>query len=249
MAEQKLPFREHFKELRRVLMVSFGAVFVFAFVIYVLLREWVMELLTGPVKALGMSLIFTGVSEAFLAYIKVSLWAGIVVASPIILWQLLSFILPGLYAQERRKLLLTLAIGSLLFILGLLFGYFVVFPLALNALLFEFSGSMTSYLTIGNYLSFAFKFLIPFGLVFEIPLLVYALSDMELVTAKSMARVRKYILVVFLIIAAILTPPDIISQGLLAAPMMLLYEAGILVARLVERRKLKQNSLKEEADA
>lgn len=237
MSDQKLPFLDHFKELRRVLMISIGAVLVFTLLVYGLFRQQVMDLLTMPLEPLGMNLIFTGVSEGFLAYIKVSVWAGIVLASPIILWQVLSFVWPGLYAKEKRKLILALFFGTLFFVLGLVFGYLVVLPLALKALLFDFSGSLTSYLTVGHYLSFVMKFLVPFGLVFEIPLIVYVLSDLNLITAQKMASVRKYILVVFLTIAAILTPPDIVSQIMLVTPMLLLYEAGIVIARVVERRR------------
>lgn len=237
MADQKLPFLDHFKELRKVLVVSFGAILIFTLLIYGLVRQEVMDLLTLPLAPFGMNLIFTGVSEAFLAYIKVSVWAGLVLSSPIILWQVLSFILPGLYPGEKRKLLSALFLGSGLFLLGVVFGYTVVLPLALKALLFDFSGDLTSFLTVGNYLSFVMKFLVPFGLVFEIPLIVYVLSDLGLVTAEKMGHYRKYILILFLTFAAILTPPDIVSQILLATPMLLLYEVGILIARGVERKK------------
>lgn len=237
MTEEKLSFSTHFKELRRVLLVSFGAVIAFSFLVYFLLRQEVMDLLTLPLSGLGMHLIFTGVSEAFLAYIKVSVWGGFVLASPILIWQALSFVLPGLYAKEKKRLFLALGIGTGLFLFGLVFGYMIVLPQALRALLFEFAGDLTSYLTIGNYLGFVMKFLIPFGLVFEIPLVIYVLSDLGLVHSTQMTQYRKYVLIVLLILAAILTPPDAISQIMLATPMLLLYEAGILIARWVEKRK------------
>lgn len=243
MKEKKLSLQMHLKELRRVLVISSASVLVTTIFVYVFFRESVMGIIVDPVRSLGVNLVFTGVSEAFMAYIKTSLWAGMVVASPIILWQILSFILPGLYLNERKRILVMIFLGTVLFITGLLFGYFIVFRFALQTLLIGFSGGFDNFITINNYLGFSLKFLLPFGLVFEIPLVVYVLSLAGIVTDEMMKKNRRYVLVVILIIAAFLTPPDAVSQLMLATPMVFLYEISIWIAKWVNRKKRKNETM------
>lgn len=241
MSEKNAPLSAHLKELRKRALVSLIAVIVMMAVSFAVLREWLMNLLTSPFGAtFKESLVFIGVSEAFIAYLKVSLLAGFVLASPIVLWQLFAFILPAFYKDEKRVLFIVTGVGTLLFIGGIVFSYMFVLQPTLKVLISGFSGGFQPAITISYYLSFVLKFLLPFGLAFEIPLVVYFLTKMNLVSTRQLKAWRKYILIVILVAAAILTPPDIFSQTLLAAPMYVLFELSILVGRLVERKRAKQ---------
>ncbi|MDO4281057.1 MAG: twin-arginine translocase subunit TatC [Peptococcaceae bacterium] len=235
--EKKLPLSEHFLALRRVFLISLIAVFAASILCYGFLREPIMSLVTGPIAQYGIQLKFTNVAEAFMAYMKISILAGVILASPIVLWQVLKFVLPGLYQNERRVFLTLLFWMVLLFVLGVCFGYFVVLKVALKALLFNFSGEFDPFITVANYLSFVWKFLLPFGVVFEIPLLVFFLTKLELVTPMTLVKYRRYVIVVIVIIAGVFSPPDVVSQALLALPMYVLYEASILLSKRVYRAK------------
>ena len=167
------PLTEHLKALRRVFLVSLIAVFVSSVLCYGFLREPIMSLVTAPVAEYGIELKFTSVAEAFMAYMKISILAGVIFASPIVLWQILKFVLPGLYASEKKAFLTMLFWLFCLFLAGVCFAYFVVLKVALYALLFNFSGEFDPFITVANYLSFVGKFLIPFGIVFEIADLLF----------------------------------------------------------------------------
>lgn len=241
MVDKRLSVKAHFLALRKAIIVSCAAVFIAFVVIYGLFREPVMQLLIGPIKEMGIDLVFTSVSEAFLAYLKVSLWAGLILAMPIVFWQILAFAWPGLYKQEKKKILIVLFLGTSLFVVGIMFAYFVVFKFALMALLFEFSGDFATFITIESYLNFTLKFIFPFGLIFEMPIMVYLLSSTGLITGNKMRQARRYMIVGIFIIAAILTPPDVVSQVMLAVPMLVLYEISILIACYVGRKEKAPN--------
>lgn len=244
MSEKKAPLSEHIKELRRALIISSSAVALATLVIFGVLREPLMQFLISPSMTLGIRLHFTGVSEAFMAYMKVSVLAGLIVASPIVLWQVLRFVLPGLYRNERKRFLLLLFFSTLLFVGGVAFGYYFAFKMALQLLIHDFGQFLQPMLTVSNYLGFAAKFLLPFGLVFEMPLLVYFLAAGGVITPKQLSANRKYVLIGILIVAAVLTPPDVVSQIMLTIPMTALYEISIWIAKWVYKRKHK----KEQAD-
>lgn len=229
----KKPLSEHVQELRKVLIVSIAAVLISACACYAFLQNPLMDLVTSPIASCGVELKFTSVTEAFMGYLKVSLLAGVIIASPVIFWQVLRFILPGLYQNEKHVFLLILFWLVVLFIAGVCFAYFVVLRFALKALLFTFNGDFEPYITVSNYLGFFVKFLIPFGVVFEIPLLVYFLTRLGLVTPESLTKYRRYIIVIIVIAAAIFSPPDVLSQILLAVPMYVLYEISVLISRRV----------------
>lgn len=239
MDEKNVTISEHVNELRKMLIICIGAVILGACVAYGFLLEDLMAFMVEPIKSLGLELKFTGVSEAFIAYLKVALLGGAVFASPIVIWQLLHFILPALYKNERKIFLTVLFFALLLFLVGLAFGYYVVLRMALRTLIFDFSGQFDPFVTVQNYFSFVGRFMLPFGLVFEIPLFVYFLTKIGMVTPDKLAKSRKYIIVAVLIIGAILTPPDVISQVLLAVPMYLLFEVSIILSKIVYRRKCK----------
>lgn len=234
------PLTEHLKALRRVFLVSLIAVFVSSVLCYGFLREPIMSLVTAPVAEYGIELKFTSVAEAFMAYMKISILAGVIFASPIVLWQILKFVLPGLYASEKKAFLTMLFWLFCLFLAGVCFAYFVVLKVALYALLFNFSGEFDPFITVANYLSFVGKFLIPFGIVFEIPLLIYFLTIFDLVTPETLVKYRRYMILLIVVIAGVFSPPDVVSQALLALPMYILFEISILISRRVYKKKLKK---------
>jgi len=243
MDDKNITVSDHVKDLRKSLLISFIAIAVATALSYVLFLEQLMVIATDPITKLGIDLKFISVSEGFIAHIKITFISGVILASPIIIWQLLRFVLPALYKHERKIFLGILFSALALFLIGLVFGYFIVLRLALHTLIFDFSGQLEPFITINNYLSFVFRFMLPFGLVFEIPLFVYFLTIMGIITPSKLLGVRKYVLIVVLIIAAILTPPDVVSQVLLGIPMYILFELSIILSKFVYNKKQKKEKM------
>ncbi|SHI42042.1 twin-arginine translocase subunit TatC [Desulfofundulus thermosubterraneus] len=226
----------HLGELRRVVIVSTIALIACAIIAFFTFGDQLLAFLTRPLKELGVPVIATRVGEAFITKIKVSLLAGFILAFPVMVWQVLGFILPALNRGERRLLLVLFPLSVTLFATGVAFAYFTVFPLTVRFLLILVTEGLQPMITVRDYLSFVLAFFIPFGLVFQLPLAVFVLTRMGLVTPRWLVKKRKYALLVNFILAAILTPgSDVISQLMMAMPMVLLYEAGVLVSYLVYR--------------
>ena len=165
--------------------------------------------------------------------------AGLLVSMPVIFWQIWSFIAPGLYQHEKRYIVPFVLVSSLCFATGAFFGYRFVFPMAFKVLI-EFgtgSGDLSAMLSMGSYLSLSSKLLLAFGLVFELPVVIFFLARMGIVDHKMLARNRKFALLAAFLTGAMLTPPDVFSQTALALPFIILYEVGIIVARLFGKRK------------
>jgi sec-independent protein translocase protein TatC len=237
--EEKIPFTSHLEELRKRLITCFIAIGV-GFVICYCVKEWLFHLLTAPLISVmkpGEKLIFTSLPEAFFVYLKVAFLAGTLLAVPIILYQFWMFVAPGLYAEERRHLAPIMVLSIFFFIGGAFFGYFVVFPIGFDFFLSFATDTVQPLLTMREFLSFASLFLLVFGLIFELPLVLVFLVKLRIISIDFLTKNRKYAILVIFIIAAILTPPDVISQTLMAIPMMALYEIGILGARIFVRNK------------
>ena len=158
-------------------------------------------------------------------------------ASPFIIWNIWSFIKPALYDNEKKYVLGFTFASVILFILGVAFGYMVVFLSAITFFVYVGQDIATPMLSISDYVSFLFGFVIPFGLVFEMPIISFVLARMGLVTAKSLSAFRKYIVLVIFVVAAFLTPPDVFSQCLMALPMLILYELGIIVVKIFGKKE------------
>jgi sec-independent protein translocase protein TatC len=236
--EDKLPFTAHLDELRSRLIRSFIAVGV-GFALCYGFKEELFEVLLYPLLRVmpeGGKLIFTGIPEAFFTYLKVSFLAGILLASPVLLYQFWMFVAPGLYRKERHVLGPIIAVTSLFFIGGALFGYFVVFPSGFKFLL----GFGTDYIrtlpSMREYLAFSTKLLFIFGLLFELPVLLACLAWMGVLPVPLLKRSRKYAVLGAFVVAAFLTP-DVVSMILMAVPLMVLYEIGILGGSLLTRRR------------
>lgn len=187
------------------------------------------------------------VGEAFMMHMMVSFWMGFVLAIPILLWEVWKFIKPGLYPKEQKAASGFVIISTLLFITGVLFGYYVVAPLAITFLAGYTIEGVAAQPTLSSYVDSMVMFTLPIGLVFELPVIVYFLAKIGLLTADFMKKYRKHAVVVLLIIAAVVTPsPDIASQLLVFIPLYALYEASIFVAKKVQRELEAEEALAEQ---
>jgi sec-independent protein translocase protein TatC len=247
--EDKIPFTAHLEELRKRLIVCFIAVGI-GFVGAYGFKEKLFQVLTAPlvrVMESGDTLIFTNLPEAFFTYLKVSFLAGLLVASPVILYQFWMFVAPGLYQRERRVLLPIVFLSTLFFLGGSLFGYFIVFPWGFQFFLGFATETIRPLPSMREYLSFSAKLLLAFGVVFEMPLVLTAMARLGIVSVDFLKKNRKYAILLFFIGAAILTPPDVITQIMMALPLMLLYEFSIIGARIFAPKKKPTEN--EEAEA
>lgn len=226
----------HLEELRRVLLISIISTTVFAVAAF-FFSDRILEYLKEPLTKIGQDIYFTGITEAIFVKIKVSFFAGFLAALPIILWQIWSFVIPALKKNERLYFTLFVLISFISFIGGVAFGFFGVYSLGIMFLL-QFAGpALTPLLTIDKYISFTISFLLPFGLVFEFPLISFFLAKLELVTYNFFARNRRYAILAVVAMSAIITPtPDLITCLIVSGPMYLLFEVSVLVVRIVERR-------------
>ncbi len=265
MDEKKLPFVEHLRELRVrlrnaviALMIGWVVAFAFSDTLYAFLaRPLVRAFAERGITSAQLN--FASLTEPFWTYFELSLWAGIFLASPVIFHQIWKFVAPGLYEKEKRIAIPFAVCSALFFIGGALFCYFLVLPAAFRFFLsyssenlgrmraifgfvdFNAAGGtlgLQPQLFMSQYLDLTTKFLLGFGIVFEMPLLIFFLSYAGLVTHKSLWKFNKYAVVISFIVGAILTPgPDIVSQLMMATPMIVLYNLSIIVAFWVTRRR------------
>ena len=239
MDEAKMSFTAHLGELRNRLIKCLVAVGI-GFVGSYFFKEKLFQILVHPLlKAMGEkgTLIFTGVPEPFFVYLKVSLVAGIFFSAPVILYEIWAFVVPGLYSRERRYVVPFVFFSSMLFLLGTLFGYSVVCPYGFKFLLGFASYNIQPMLAIKEYFSFSTKLLLAFGFVFELPLFIVFLSKAGIVSPKTLSRQRKYAILVIFAIAAILTPPDVATQIMMAGPLIVLFEVGVIMARIFGKKE------------
>ncbi|MDV3502453.1 twin-arginine translocase subunit TatC [Marinobacter sp. M-5] len=234
----EMPLIEHLLELRNRLLkmvlaviVCFAAIYPFANELYLLLSQPLRELL--PV---GQTMIATDITSPFFAPLKLALVLAVFVAIPVILYQLWSFVAPGLYAHEKRLAFPLLFTSVILFYLGAAFAYFVVFPLVFGFFTAIGPEGIVELPDISSYLNFVLKMFFAFGVAFEIPIATILLVLTGATTPDDLAAKRPYIVVGCFVIGMLLTPPDIISQTLLAVPMWLLFELGIIFSRLAVRK-------------
>ena len=237
--EKELTIRGHLEELRRRLLRVAIAVVLTTVVAFVFHRP-ILELLKRPIANVegvgGSGLVFTEVTEFLGIAMKVSLMAGLMLALPVIMYELVMFAAPGLTSRERKYLFVFLPGTIIAFLAGALFGYFVLLPPALRFLL-TFGGDIaTPMIRIGNYMNLIITLLFWMGVVFETPLVMFFLAKLRVVSARRMARFRRYAVVGAFILGAIITPTfDPVNQTLVALPIIVLYEVGILLARLAQR--------------
>jgi len=237
--DQPMPLVAHLTELRDRLLrallavlIVFIGLFAFANDIYSFISEPLRELLPA-----GASMIATDVASPFLTPFKLTLVTSIFIAIPYVLYQIWSFIAPGMYRHEKRLAIPLLASSIALFYAGAAFAYFVVFPLIFAFFTSVGPEDIQIMTDINSYLNFVLKLFFAFGLAFEIPIAAVIMIWSGVTTADDLARKRPYIIVGCFIFGMLLTPPDIVSQSLLAIPMWILFEVGVLFGRLIEKRK------------
>lgn len=241
--DEKLPFTAHLEELRKRLIICFSAVGI-GFVISYIFSKSLFEILMQPLLAAmppEEKLIYTALPEAFFTYLKVAFLTGILLAVPVIMYQLWIFIAPGLYKKEKRLLMPIVFLSSLFFLGGALFGYFVVFPFGFKFFMGFSSDYVRPLPSMKEYLGFSAKLLFAFGIVFELPLFITFLARLGIVDTKFLKAKRKYAILLFFVFAAILTPPDVITQVMMAGPLIVLYEVSIVGAKLFGKKKTKED--------
>ena len=241
-------FTSHFVELRNRLLNSLIFIFL-AFVISYIFAEHIYNFLVAPyadaVKddQTSRRLIFTALHETFITYIKVAFFASIFLGSPVLLIQIYKFIAPGLYKNEKKAILPYLISTPILFLLGGLLVYYLVMPLAIKFFLsFETLGSNTNLpiqleAKVNEYLSLIMRLIFAFGISFQLPVLLNLLARIGIVNSSYLKKRRRYVIVIIFAIAAILTPPDPITQVGLAIPLLLLYELSIFTVKFTEKKK------------
>ena len=241
--QSKAPLLDHLIELRRRLIwcalalgVAFAGSITFA-------RE-IFGFLVQPLLRAGQGrLIYTGVFEAFFAEIKVAFFSALMISFPIIAMQIWQFVAPGLYAREKKAFLPFLLVTPVLFGIGAALAYYVALPLALHFLL-GYGGNVGGIQQealpgVGNYLDFVTRFLFGFGVAFLLPVLLMLMERAGLVTRDQLKRGRRYAILIAFVLAAVLTPPDVLSQFLLAIPLIFLYELSLIAIWFTERRRTK----------
>jgi sec-independent protein translocase protein TatC len=247
---KEAPLLEHLSELRIRLVrcliavgIGFAGSYAFAEKLLVLLLKPLTDVLPK-----GSTLIATTLPEKFFTIMKLALVAGAFAVSPYIFYQLWKFVAPGLYKEERRLIVPIAIATAVCFVGGALFGYFVVFPFGFQFFVDYASEYITIMPTISAYFSLAVTLLFAFGIIFELPVFIFFLTSLGLVTTKALRKFRRWAILLSFIVAAILTPtPDAVNQLLMAGPMCILYEVGIWVSWFVDRSRKQEKAAKEAA--
>jgi sec-independent protein translocase protein TatC len=229
--------RPHIAELRNRLfkiVISYGVAFLIVFMNWQIVYAWMKKPLE---QAFDKPMIFTSLAEPFITALKISLYAGFVLALPFIMWQVWKFIAPALYENEKKMAIPFVFWSTVMFLSGVVFAYYVVFPLGANVLIHFGGVDFVAMLKMSEYIGFFAKFMFGFGIAFELPVFSYALAKLDLITDKTLIDGFRYAVVIIFIVAAILTPPDPMTQLLMAIPLVILYGVSILVAKIVNPYK------------
>jgi len=247
-----MPLTEHLTELRKRIFISLGSVLLVFLVAFNFSAD-IFNVLTLPLRAemkLSMTtpyiqftdkpptpLIFLAPAEAFWMHFKVAFMAALVLSLPVIFLQFWKFISPGLLPKEKKYFLPFMFFAVLLFSVGAVFCFVIILPFAMTFLLGYKTAQLSPMLSVGSYIDFCLKFILAFGAIFELPLVIIFLTRFGIVTPSALARNRKYAILAAFVVAAILTPtPDAFNQSLMAVPIILLYEVGILLSRIIFRK-------------
>ena len=259
--EKEMSFLDHLEELRWHIIRSIIAVMLLAIVIF-LFKDLVFDkIILAPKKSSfptyrffcnlsettcfnppNFKLLPRQLGEEFFTHLKVSIWLGIILAFPYLFWELWRFIKPGLYPNEQKAARGIVTICSFLFLLGVLFGYFVISPFAITFLAgYSVSPEVVSSPTLSSYVSYMTMFTIPTGLLFELPIVVYFLSRVGILTPSFMRTYRRHSIVLIFLLAAIITPPDITTQFLIGIPIIILYEISIFISAKAQKQYMESS--------
>jgi sec-independent protein translocase protein TatC len=229
----------HLDEMRSRLIVSLITVIVITLVSF-FFSEYIIDFLTRPYVKTGLKLNVFNLTEGFLLRLKASLIAGIIITLPVIIYEIWKYIVPAIEIKDRRFIGNSVFAAVFLLYLGILFTFFLILPFAIQMLLSFTPDDMTSTIGAGKYLSFVLLFCLAMGIMFELPILIMILTRIGIITPEILISKRKYALVLIWIVAAILTPPDVLTQMMLAIPVMLLYEISIIISKIIIKRKIKK---------
>jgi sec-independent protein translocase protein TatC len=257
--DRQMPLLDHLIELRNRLVYACAAIFIGFFICY-FFAEDIYGFLVRPLADIyqgqtGRRMIYTGLTEAFFTYLKVAFWAGSFLAFPFVAIQLWMFIAPGLYKTEKKAFLPFLVATPILFFMGGAMVYYFIFPLAWRFFLsFETPASpgvlpIELEARVSEYLSLVMKLIFAFGLSFQLPVALTLMGRVGLVTSEQLKRNRKFAIVGVFVVAAIITPPDVISQIGLGVPILILYEISIIAVRIVERKRAEAEAAEAAAEA
>ncbi len=231
--------KPHLAELRKRLAISAGTVIVLFFVMFAFWQP-ILDWMITPLKEVlpeGSNVIFTKVQEPFFTALKVAFFTGFIASLPVIFWQLWLFVAPGLYEKEKKMVIPFVSGATVMFLIGAAFCYYVVIPFGFDFLINFGAQLFTALPSIGDYVSFFTKLLLGFGLAFELPVITFFLAAMGLVTDQTLIGFFRYALVLIFLISALLTPPDLLTQFLMAGPMIFLYGISILIAKKINPAK------------
>ena len=227
--DRDMSLAEHLTELRSCL-VKAGAALVAGTAVSFYYLEYIIKTLTAPVG----QLYYLRPAEAFMIYMKIALLAGLILASPMVLYQLYSFVRPALTLREKHYARFTIPIIIVLFLGGMIFSYYLVFPRALEFFLGFGNGHVNPLISMESYLDFLLMLVVSFGFVFNIPVVLILLVYLKLVSVQTLNKYQKHVILAAFILAALITPtPDIITQSLLALPMVVLYEVSLMLCRFL----------------
>ncbi|PWU17075.1 MAG: twin-arginine translocase subunit TatC [Bdellovibrio sp.] len=232
-----MPLTEHLRELRTRIIRSFGGILLATLVCYYF-SDKIFEVLREPIRKYLPTggLVFTAPVDKFMAFLKVSFFAGLIASCPWWLFQIWQFVAPGLYAKEKKYGLIFISSGTVLFMIGVCFAYFLAVPAAFEFLMTFGGDADKPMITIDHYLSFLTTFLVMFGMAFELPLVIVILGMMGIVSQEFLRSKRRYIIVILSIVSAIVTPPDVISMTIMLVPLYLLFEISVLIVGRFERQ-------------
>jgi sec-independent protein translocase protein TatC len=234
-----MSFLEHLQELRFRLLHAAVAI-VLGFVICISFAKRLFDFLSAPLIELlpkDSSLVFTALPDPFFMYLKVSFVAGLFIAIPYVLYQVWKFIAPGLYLKERKLALPFVVAATVLFYVGAVFAYFVVFPVVFKFFLGFQSADLKPMISIKEYVSLIMKLMLAFGAIFETPIIIIFLGLLGIVDTALLKKGRRYFIVIAFVVGAILSPPDVISQILMGVPLLALYEVSIHILAAIEKRR------------
>lgn len=243
--DYKMSLTDHLLELRKrlvrcviILLIGFGACYYY--------KDFIFDIVTRPlVQVLPKNsyLIYTGLTEAFFVYMKLAFFASLLITCPFIIYQIWKFISPALHSTEKKYVLPFVFFSTILFVSGVLFGYFIALPPAFEFFVSFNNQYLQSMISFSDYISLFVTFLLGFGLSFELPVFMFFLAKLGIVNSQMLSRQRKYAILVIFIVAAILTPsPDALSQILMAIPLMFLYEVSIFITKFAGKKKVDSES-------
>ena len=228
--------KPHLIELRKRVAYSTISIVLFAFIAFILNKE-IIEIIKYPLVNIVTKDPFIGGIGIFFTALKISIFTGFLLSLPVVFWQLWLFVAPGLYKNEKKYVIPFVFISTFMFLLGILFAYFIVIPFGFQ-FLWSFSGNLVQFLqTLDEYVSIFTKILFAFGIAFELPIFLFFLAMIGLITDRNLKDFFGYAVVIIFLISALLTPPDVITQLLMAFPLILLYGISIIVVKLVNPEK------------